>query len=504
MNLHIHFNQFISTRAVRFQLSIARLAALVFFVLVAGCANLTTRPELYPDNWAPQSSNQEWTPPPAVASHYTLERNADRLTSPATTPLTNRQTYDLVGLIDIALRNNPTTWREWEAARSAAAQFGAAQAPYYPQADVQSANGYARTFFELPGQSGKFRLWESQTVTEITYILLDFGRRHSAAEAARNRLIATNFSFNRAIQDVVFNTQSAFYAVDAAQAAVTAAEQNLALAQTDFDAVNQRVDLGLATEPELLLAKERVAQSLFDLANAHLLVHDAEAQLAVGLGVPANAIPQVEGLEHEPVPKSLNAKVDILIREARRQRPDLSARVASLRASEEDVSQTRAQFFPQVGLSANYGENVWNFTFFTPRTVQTSQPQYGAFLNLKWDLFTGFRRLNDVRRAEADRETARAELKTLAIDATAQVWRAYYEFQSSLSRYNYAVSLLAASQESYDANIETYRQGLSTIVELLTAERDLANARYTIIQSKAELLTAYAAVAYAAGAVRNP
>ncbi len=106
--------------------------------------------------------------------------------------------------------------------------------------------------------------------------------------------------------------------------------------------------------------------------------------------------------------------------------------------------------------------------------------------------------------AQADREVARAELRTLEIEAIAQVWRAYYEFESSLSKYDYAESLLAATQESYDANLETYREGLSTIVELLTAERDLANARYTIIQSKAELLTAYAAVAYAAGAVRNP
>jgi outer membrane protein len=504
MNLHIHFNQFVSTLALRLQLIIARLAALGFFVLVAGCAKIATRPELYPDNWAPQSSDREWTPSPAVASHYTIGSTTDRLTSPATTPLPKRQTYDLVGLIDIALRNNPKTWQEWEAARSAAAQFGAAQAPYYPQADVQSVNGYERTIVELPGQPGKLKQWQSQSVMEITYTLLDFGRRHSAAEAARNRLIASNFSFNRAIQDVVFTTQSAFYAVDAAQAAVTAAEQNLALAQTDFEAVRQRVDLGLATQPELLLAKERVAQSLFDLANAHLLVHDAEAQLAVALGLPANALPQVEGLEHEPVPKSLNAKVDMLIGQARRQRPDLAARVASLRASEADVSLARAQFFPVVGLSATYGENIWNFTFGTPRTVQTSQPQYSALLGLKWDIFTGFRRPNDVRRAEADREAARAELKTLAIDATAQVWRAYYEFESSLSKYDYAESLLAASQESYEANIETYRQGLSTIVELLTAERDLANARYTIIQSKAELLTAYAAVAYAAGAVRNP
>ena len=67
-----------------------------------------------------------------------------------------------------------------------------------------------------------------------------------------------------------------------------------------------------------------------------------------------------------------------------------------------------------------------------------------------------------------------------------------------------AKALLAASQESYDANLDTYRQGLSTIVELLTADRDLANARYTIIQSRADLLTSSAAVAYAVGAIEMP
>jgi len=60
--------------------------------------------------------------------------------------------------------------------------------------------------------------------------------------------------------------------------------------------------------------------------------------------------------------------------------------------------------------------------------------------------------------------------------------------------------LLAAAQEAYDDNIETYRQGLSTIVELLTADRDLANARFTMIQSTADVLTSSAAVANAVGA----
>ena len=43
-----------------------------------------------------------------------------------------------------------------------------------------------------------------------------------------------------------------------------------------------------------------------------------------------------------------------------------------------------------------------------------------------------------------------------------------------------------------------------TIVDLLTAERDLASARYTMIQSTADLLTSSAAVAYAVGGVQMP
>ncbi len=474
------------------------LGLLILLSSLAGCATIEARPELNPNRWAPPRVTDEWVPTAAVTRQYMVESTQPLPISPV--PQTGA-IYDLTGLIDMALSNNPTTRRQWQEARAAADQFGAAQAPYYPQVDVQSGDGYQRTILELPGTVGKLEQWQSQPVAELTYVLLDFGRRRSAAEAAGDRLIASNFTFNRVIQNVIFSTQSAFYSIDAAHAAVIAARQNLALAQTDFDAVKERVGLGLATEPELLLAKERLAQSRFDLASAHLLVHDAEAQLAVALGISANEVPATQDLENQAVPNSLKTGVEQIIAQARRERPDLAARIASLRASEAEVSQARAQFYPMVGLSANYGENVWNFTFDTPRTVQTSQPQYSAMLTLRWDVFTGFRRLNDVRRTEADREAARADLESLEIDTAAQVWRAYYEFESSSSKYDYARSLLAAAHESYDANLETYRQGLSTIVELLTAQRDLASARYTLIQSKAELLTAYAGVAYAAGAV---
>jgi outer membrane protein TolC len=187
-----------------------------------------------------------------------------------------------------------------------------------------------------------------------------------------------------------------------------------------------------------------------------------------------------------------------------RNRPDLAAQVATLDARRADVARTKAAFYPTVGIAGAYSSQSWNYRFDGTPTVKASQPQYTALLTVNWDLFTGFKRLNDVRQAEAARDAAGAQLKSLEVDAISAVWRAYYEFQTALSRYVYAKALLAASQESYDANLDTYRQGLSTIVELLTADRDLANARYTIVQSRADLLTSSAAVAYAVGAIEMP
>jgi outer membrane protein len=484
------------------------LAALALTACVAGCAGVRdqveARPEISPYQSAPHSMDRQWTPARPLPSGYVLANRAPDAESTEATALNDGRTYDLADLIDIALQNNPHTSAAWQNARAAAAEYGAAQAPYYPQASVESDNGYERTMIELPNAAGTLKQWQADPAVTMTWTLIDFGRRRSASDAARARLIAANFGFSRAIQDVVFDTQSAFYARDAAEAAVVAAQQNLQLAQTDLEAAQQRVDLGLATAPELLLTKARAAQARFDLANANLLVHDAEAQLAVALGVPANREIRIQSLETQGVPESLNATVDTIITAARRERPDLAAQLANLRASEAAVDQAESEFYPVLNLSAGYGEDLWNFSLQTPQTVNVGEPQYSAMLSVRWELFTGFSRLNGLRRAQAAREASRAAFRASAIDTVAEVWRAYFEFDSSRSKYDYAQSLLAASQESYDANLETYRQGLSTIVELLTAERDLANARYTLIQSKAELLTAYAAVAYAAGAAHIP
>jgi len=481
------------------------LAAIGLALCAGGCTYFAEQPEVYPDKFAPADSDRAWTPRSGAANEFVIpmqERPASTIPEPRVTAAGNK--YDLPALIDIALSNNPDTRQTWDQARAAAAAYGVSRAPFYPVVGAQVPGGYEREIFQLPGQNAVLKQWQVTPMLAFTYTLLDFGRRDAGAASARAQLAAANFSFNRKLQDVVFATQRSFYAIGAAKAAVQAAEQNVELAKTDDEAVSRRVDLGLATQPELLLSRQRVAQSQYDLASAHLLVREAQASMAVALGVAANTPLDVPNLDTLPIPASLGSEVDQLIETAVRSRPDLAAQVATLDARRADVARTKAAFYPTVGVMGNYGEQSWNYRYDGTPTVTDNQPQYAALLTINWDLFTGFKRLNDMRQAEADRDAAGAQLKSLEVDAISSVWRAYYEFQTALSRYDYAKALLAASQESYDANLDTYRQGLSTIVELLTADRDLANARYTIVQSRADLLTSSAAVAYAVGAIEMP
>ena len=483
-----------------------RAAALIFAASVAGCARYAERPEIAPDQYSPIAADQQWSP----AAHETAQYQVPTVTREIAQASAGNQSaaggapYDLPRLIDLALRFNPRTRQSWQSARAAAAAYGMAQAPYYPHASFEADGGYNRLLFQVSPGPAVIKQWSASPMAELTYTLLDFGRRSADSELARNELAAANFGFDRTMQTVVFEVQSAYYALAAAQAAVQAATENVELARTDLEAVSRRVNLGLATEPAMLLARERKAQAEFELESAHTLVNDSRAGLAVAIGVPADQPLDIQSLENQPVPKTLGKEVEQLIAAAVRERPDLSAEAAKYRASEAAVKRSRAQWYPVLAAGADYGEQAWWYTFANSSTIKSASPEYAALLTLRWDIFTGFSRRNDDRRTEAQRAAERESVKSLELETIAEVWRSYYDFQTAVKKYQFAQALLASAQESYNDNLETYRQGLSTIVELLTADTALANARLTMVQSTAELLTSSATVAYAVGAVDMP
>jgi outer membrane protein len=492
------------TAARAFAWSIVPLLLALALVPSMGCGSIHLNPdsELAPS----EKAENVWTPPPsteALNRSFTVEQLRG-FEEKGTLQTSGKRVYDLPSLVDLALRLSPQTRHAWYVALEDEGQLGRSQANNYPMAQAEAEGGYFKLPLEFPGQTLNIRNNVFAPQFKVSYDLLDFGRTRADEEKAREELIAANFNFNQAIQDIVFNVERSFYVLAAAIADVSAAESNLKLANIALASVEERHKIGLATKPQVLLAKQVQAQAVYDLESANSQVHDAEAGLRQTVGVPADTNLNIDAGQLDQLPKGLGDDVEALIAEAVKRRPDLAAQIAAVRAGDAGVARARADYYPEVSVGGNYGQVIWNYTVNGGHSQNLNQPFYGAGLTMRWDLFTGFDRYYAVRNATAERGAALSELRSLQLNAIAATWTAYYDFLSAKKKRDAAQTLLTASEESYAANFESHRYGLATITDLISAEKDVMSARYTVIQSKADLLISSCNLLHAVGASSRP
>lgn len=409
-------------------------------------------------------------------------------------------TYDVGGLIDLALRINPQTRQSWEQARGAAARLGVAGGAYLPTLTLLAAAGYEQQE-NLAGTGPVFVTGpQVEPGIDLEWLLIDFGRRDADYDRALQQLLGANLQFNRVHQRVAYDVQRALYAYDAAQAQVDAAEATLtAAAAVEAEAV-ARLDRGLATRTEMLLARQEKARAAYEVQAAVRLAADGQAALAEVLGVSPTAPLRVQELSALPLPSRLSKSVEAVIDRALVQRPDLAASLADLRARAAEVRRAQAQFLPRIELAGGVGGLIGEYSpQDTPKHFHYAEPIYAGLVRFSWDLFEGFARRNRVIEAEAQRGAAAAALSALQLRILRDVWKAYADVQAAFLQYEFAEALLRASQDAYEAALLSYRNGLATIVDLLDAERGLARARTAIVTSRAEVLTTAATLAFAAG-----
>ena len=230
------------------------------------------------------------------------------------------------------------------------------------------------------------------------------------------------------------------------------------------------------------------------------LVEKSRAALAQSLGIPPTVPLRVTDLGIQPLPRELVDTVERVIDTALAKRPDLAARLATLRAREAQLRRAQADLFPRIGVTGEVGGLIQDYTAGPPFSSHSdAEPLYSGFVNFEWTLFDGLERQNAIREAEAQAGAARADLAALEQRTLRQVWTAYADVKTALRKYEFATALLRASEDAYTATMESYRAGLGTFLDLLAAQRELARARTTSIASRAELLISAATLAFATG-----
>ncbi|RXH57230.1 Cobalt-zinc-cadmium resistance protein CzcA [Granulicella sibirica] len=402
-------------------------------------------------------------------------------------------TYSLAELIDLAERNNPRTRIVWERARQSAERLGLEKSEYYPLLAAAATFADQRTIspFPKPLAPRGYTLAEIPlTEPEVTlnYLLFDFGGRAARVDSARAEKLAAGANFIAANQQVAFSVASNYYKLLTAQERLVATKDTLKTAQTTQDAAENQLANGRSTMPDVLNARAETAQAVFDMESADGDEKIARVQLSEVVGAEPSPFITIDAQKDSPLPASLSLSIEELIDRAIKDRPDLAAEVADIRAAEDAVRNAKAAYRPKIELSGSAGYlSIFPSTDYG-QLGNASAVVWSGALGIEWRVFDGGARKNNLLIAKSREREAKDSLRETKDKAVREVWTAYIAFHTAQRQHDASIALLDSANSSYSASLEAYQYGVKNLVDVVTAERQLAQARLSGVTARSRLL----------------
>ncbi len=438
--------------------------------MLASCASmksLTKRTAPSPaEPWVPPAATEK---APAPAPLPSPDIPAD-LQKPG-------QAWKLADMVTVGLANNPQTRAAWNAARAASAAVSIAKGDYLPAVNLLLPANASKLAFA----GGKFII-QQKTLTpqaSLSWLLYDFGGREADIQSAKRALEAANWNENAVFQGVILQVESAYFRYLSAKAVVQAQEANRQGAQANYEAANIRHQAGLATIADVLQAKTALSTIDLNLVTTRGLIDTLHGSLANAMGLSATTPFDVAVEIPAILPLAEVAKqVDLCIKEAEARRPDLAAARALALQADAGVRKARSTFFPSFSLTGGLGRTFYE-------GLPTSNPYYTLSVNVNLAFLFGLQQYG-VLEAKAQAEAARDQAAALGRGIELQVWTDYYGLKTAEQRIANSQDLLESAQASYDVALGRYKSGVGSILDLLTAQDTLENARVQNVLAKAD------------------
>jgi outer membrane protein len=379
-----------------------------------------------------------------------------------------------------------------------------AKAVYYPELDGLAAFGDERLInpFPEPLAPRGYVMVEVPVVRpEVTlqYLIFDFGKREAGVDSAKAETLAAGSDIIQVNQALAFHVASAYYQLVTAQERLQAAQDTLRTAQTTQDAAENRLDNGLATLPDVLNARAEMSQAVFDEESADGDEKIARVTLTEVVGADPSPYITIDSQRSAPLPEKLTMSIEGLIDRAMKNRPELMAETLRIRSAEARIRAAKAEYKPQIVLLGSGAQtSVWPSADYG-KLGAASEPTWSVELGVHWRIFDGGLRKNELLIAESKRREAQDELTTKDDETTREVWTAYIAFRTALRKHDAAVALLESANESYSASLDAYKYGVKNLVDVVTAENQLARARLSSVSARSELFLEAVNLEFATG-----
>ncbi len=325
----------------------------------------------------------------------------------------------------------------------------------------------------------------------------------SSFTAARQGVKAANLRRASTRHDVALETRRRFYDVVKAVHLSNVAGGALRVARDDERRVRALFEVGSVSKSDLLKAQVRTAQSEFDSLSFSQSVTVARVNLAQQIGLPEAELGAVDTvLTAEP--RAYDEAV--LLEEASRNRPDLKAADAELRAANGGVTASRFARLPYVTVSGDVTFNPKSSQLATiagfdsagaPSVAQSgsqseSDREWRGAVALNLDIFDGFGKDSRSASAKARQIRAKESRDALRRNLASEVHATLLGYQEAIERDIVARRAVESATENLNLTQQKYNVGSATILELIDAEVQLQRARSDAVSALAAMRVAEA------------
>jgi outer membrane protein TolC len=169
----------------------------------------------------------------------------------------------------------------------------------------------------------------------------------------------------------------------------------------------------------------------------------------------------------------------------------LAAAKAQVNAAKANAEAAKSAGMPTISLTTNLSHNE--------SSIFTTANNSAIGVSLNYPLFTGYNINYRIRAAEAQIDTRLAQHEKISQQVALDVWKAYQGVVTGTQAVKSSIVLVTSAIQSERVALGRYKAGVGNILDLLTAQTSLANARMQNIQAVYNWHIAKAALAQSMG-----
>jgi NodT family efflux transporter outer membrane factor (OMF) lipoprotein len=371
-------------------------------------------------------------------------------------------------LMEEALAYSPALDAAAARVRAAQAYTGTARSALYPQIDASANIQYVHLSenWEFPPPFGGSTEFDNQIQLNAAYELDFWGKNRNAVRAAVSAEQAslaeqqsTRLMLTSAVAKTYVELQRLYMLRDVAT-------QTLQQRTTIFELTQQRLDAGIDSRAELKQAEAQLPALRGQVAQIDEAIGSARNALAALLGAGPDRGLRIERPQLADAPAATAQLPAVLPLNLLGRRPDIVAARWRVEAAERDTDVAKAQFYPNVNLTAFVG----TYSIGLDKITANGSDMYSIGPAIQLPIFAGGKLRANLKGKYAAYDSAVATYDQALTDALHEVADQLNALKWLEVRQREQRDALAVAHSAQDLATQRYRAGLGNYLSVLSAE----------------------------------